>query len=751
MNERAAMTQPRERSHDLRAPWRLLSNSFSRRSGWVAAAVGVLVVAFAIPLLRRGITMADEGYLLLQSVDMLGGKVLYRDMDAFVTPGAWLVLAALFKLVEPSVIASRIPVLAGYLAMVGVSYRIVAGLIDRRRGLLTVVLLMACTVWAFPAWTFAFYSPYSVMFALAALERLLTWRRLARNRDLLWCGVLLGLSIIFKQNYGVFAVLGIVAGLVSIRVELRQPAASALRGALADVVRVGIGATLVGLPVLGYFVYQGAFPAMFRSLVIHPFEFSGQHDIPYLDLAMLFKHQLLNSGADMMTYAAQLIHRVPPMTRWIREIGLVERLHVILYWAPPVIFIIGTSLSVRPAGTEPSEHPGRPVNAGLLSTIAMAAALFLGVFPRADFNHLINVYQPVIVAGVVTTHELVRSLPSSNPAWLRVALGAGRTAVGLFVIVAVYWYFALIHQFDTPVGGKRGGVLVNGPEATRIDYGLEVIEKMSEKGSAVLTLPDLAMFNFLTDRPMPSPYYNLYQHHIAHDQGAAVVEGAEAHRVQLALTRYNNFFSDRVGLRTYAPILAEYLISHFELLFMVGTEDYLVLRRLPQPRPQLDERDLIDNCDIPLGSRNAHTREHLLFDVLYQDPGTGIEMPAAAVETRCHVRVPADGAELVVELGYRQPGFIMKRGSLTTEIFAEIDGELRRLFRHVFPVEANIPGRYRFPPLDEFRVDLSAYAGGEVKLVLRTTRTGQVVMDPFDFRGYGTMWQNPRIIATGTR
>jgi hypothetical protein len=751
MNERAATTPPRERSRDLRAPWRLLSDSFSGRSGWIAAAVGLLVVAFVIPLLRRGITMADEGYLLLQSVDMLGGKVLYRDMDAFVTPGAWLVLAALFKLVEPSVIASRIPVLVGYLAMIGVSYRIVASLTDRRSGLLTAALLMAGTVWAFPAWTFAFYSPYSVMFALAALERLLAWRRLGRNRDLLWCGVLLGLSIIFKQNYGVFAVLGIVAGLVSIRIELRQPAASALRGALADAVRVAGGAALVGLPVVGYFVYQGAFPAMFRSLLIHPFEFSGQHDIPYLYPGELFRHGLLKGGVDMLTYAAQPVYRVPPITRWIREIGLVERLHVILYWAPPVIFIVGASLSVRPAGTELSEHPGRPVDAGLLSTIAMAAALFLGVFPRADFNHLINVYQPVIVAGVVATHELVRNLPNRHPAWLRVALGAGRATVGLFVIVAVYWYFALIHQFDTPVGGKRGGVLVNGPEATRVNYGLEVIEKMSEKGSAVLTLPDLAMFNFLADRPVPSAYYNLYQHHIAHDQGAAVVEGAEAHRVQLAFTRYNNFFSDRVGLRTYAPILAEYLITHFELLFSVGTEDYLVLRKLPQPRPQLDERDLLGDCDLSSGQQIAHTRSHLLFDSLYHNPGTGVEMPRAAVQTECRVRVPAQGAELVVELGYRQPGFIMRRGSLTMEIFAEIDGELRRLFRHAFPVVANIPGRYRFPPLDEFRVDLSAYAGEEVKLVLRTTRTGQVVMDPFDFRGYGTMWQKPRIVATETR
>jgi len=159
-----------------------LPRSLRARSLFIACAL--LVAAFVLPLLRRGITLGDEGYLLLQSLDMLQGKVLYRDLDAFVTPGIWFVLAGVFSLVEPSVIASRIPVFIAYLAMVGVSYRIAARMGGRGSGLAAVGLMLVCTVWAFPAWTFAFYSPFSVLFALAGLERVLAFSDHGRGRDL---------------------------------------------------------------------------------------------------------------------------------------------------------------------------------------------------------------------------------------------------------------------------------------------------------------------------------------------------------------------------------------------------------------------------------------------------------------------------------------------------------------------------------------------------------------------------------------
>ena len=95
-----------------------------RGDRWAALAFGAVVLAFAWTLVRRGIILSDEGYLLLQSLDLARGKVLYRDMDAFVTPGVWFVLAGLFKVVEPNVLVSRIPIFIAFLALIGISFRV---------------------------------------------------------------------------------------------------------------------------------------------------------------------------------------------------------------------------------------------------------------------------------------------------------------------------------------------------------------------------------------------------------------------------------------------------------------------------------------------------------------------------------------------------------------------------------------------------------------------------------------------------
>ena len=141
-----------------------------------ALAASAAVVVFAYTLCSRSISLADEGHVLGGALEIAQGKVLYRDIDSFVAPGIWLLLAGVFKLFQPSVLTSRLLAFVGYLATVWICYRIVAMLSGRAWAWATVAGLLVFTVWAFPAWTFCFYSPYAVMLALAGLERLLRWQ-----------------------------------------------------------------------------------------------------------------------------------------------------------------------------------------------------------------------------------------------------------------------------------------------------------------------------------------------------------------------------------------------------------------------------------------------------------------------------------------------------------------------------------------------------------------------------------------------
>ncbi len=718
------------------------ASSTTARRGWlIRIGVALALVAFAIPLCRRSIVLADEGYILMQSWDLLNGKVLYREMDAFVTPGIWLVLAGTFKLLGPSVIASRVPVLLALIALYGTGYRITSRLAGPTYGALALVGLLVGTVWAFPGWTFAFYSPFSVLFALLALDRLLAWRDDGRTRDLAYCGALVGLSIVFKQNYGVLAFAGLAAGAMSVRAEQGLSGGAWLRSIAADGRWLAAGAAAAGLPVVAYLGIEGALPAAWQSLVLHPFEFSGRHDIPYLSLGALARADFLKDGAEMLTYAAQPIYRVPPISGWLYQTGIVERMHVLYYWAPPIILFVGAALCYRP-------ERERVVDAGLFSLVAVAGGVFLGVFPRADFNHLANVYQPIVLAGVVVTHRLLLPGEGGRSPLAKVLAGVALFGATAYAAVAAYWYVALIEHLDTKVTAPRAGILARPEQAERIDYQVSTIQAETEPGEALLTVPDLSMLNFLADRPMPSAFYNQYEHHVAHDQGEAVAQGSERSGTRLAITRFNDFFSDRIGLRDYAPKLAAYLRTHFEMKYTMGREDFVHLVRRKQPIALPEETSILPYCDISSGYQEI--REHLLFPALYHDPGTGDEMEAATIETLCQVAVPREGASLSVRIGYRAPSTVAPDTTLTAEILVIGQNQKTLMARMHFPVEPQGIDARRRPLARELHVDLSTWAGRPVRLLLRTTRRGRVHIRPLERQGFGTVWEDPKLVLPKT-
>ncbi|MBW2417280.1 MAG: hypothetical protein JRH19_01970 [Deltaproteobacteria bacterium] len=709
----------------------------------LGVAVAAALVAFVLPLYRRSINLSDEGYLLLQALDLLEGKVLYRDMDAFVTPGIWILLAGLFKIVEPSVLASRWVSLGAYLASVAVAARIAMHFAGRSAGprlaLATTAAFAVFSVWAFPVWTYAFYSPFGVLFSLAGAERLLTWNAGRHRRDLVLAGLAFGLAIAFKQNYGTFAVLGAGLGLIALHVSEGRGRATALGGLAVCVAGVSAGVLAVAGCVIAYLLAQGSLAAAFESLIVHPFVFAGQHDVPYPSVGLLWASEPF-VGADRLTYGAYSLYTTRTPAEWVRWARLLERLHILLYAAAPLVLASAAVLTLR--GLPRREPAARD----LALLLGVCGGLFLGVFPRADYNHLINVYPALLVLGAVTLHGFAQLAPRPRPLWLRGITVAGVSLALVYVAVAAHWYVAQITSLSKPLHVRRGGVLVRPEQAEALHTLVSIVQGESEPGDTLLTVPDLSMVNFLSERSMPSPYYNLYQHHIGHDGGAGVVAGAEATRAPLAVTRYSNFFSDRVGLRDYAPALTDYLATHFSLDYGVANDDFLVLRRRPLPVPRLPALAILEHCGSTPGMRgDQEVRSHLLFDVLYQDNGNRHLAPRHRVVARCRLRVPHGAPALRLRVGYWPPELADPGASITAEVLALHDGGSETLLEVPLPiVPMESPELLRsFPP--EHSVDLSHLAGREITLVLRSTRQGRVQRNPFAYKSFSLMWIEPRI------
>jgi hypothetical protein len=232
------------------------------------------------------------------------------------------------------------------------------------------------TVWAFPAWTLAFYSPYSVLFALVALERLLAWQARTRAVDSLLMGLAVGLSIAFKQNFGVFASIGVAVGITATCWSRSGDLRGTVRSLVGPAALVLLGVTLVAAPFAGYFVWNDAVSDAFDALVIMPFtDFATQHSVPYLGLRDLW-HDTLLEGRRRLIYGAYALSNSGFLgTAPSRLVSLSSRLHVVLYLLPPTLIVGSAVLFVT------TFLAVRRMDVGLFVVLAVAGMTFLGVFP----------------------------------------------------------------------------------------------------------------------------------------------------------------------------------------------------------------------------------------------------------------------------------------------------------------------------------------------------------------------------------
>lgn len=708
-------------------------------------------------LCRRGIVLSDEGYLLLQSYDLLHGKVMYRDLDSFVAPGVWFLLAALFRLVEPSVLITRGVALLGYLAAAAVSWRIVRRISGARWAAAAVIAYGVMSVWAFPAWTFSFYSPYSALFALLALDRLLTWGDSRRSIDLLAIGLAVGLSTTFKQNYGAFAAMAAAVGTFCFC--LRD--APRLTVALGRTVLAGLwivaGTVIAIAPTIAYLAANDALGDAFQSLAIAPFtEFATRHAIPYMPLSELW-HNTLLIGPNRLLYGAYPLSNSPGFITMLSplERDVVSRLHVLAYWLPPLLFAWGTALAV-------TRERDREWDPRIACVLAMAIGVFLGVFPRADYAHLVHVYQPVLPLAAIVVERTYARLVVERRGLGRAVVGTAAVVLAAFGIVAADWVDYIRDTHSARIVHRRGGVLLDPLEADMLNYEVSALQSVTQPGEHVLTMPALSMINFLADRPVPGKYYNLYGVHIGHDEGRGVVEAAERDGVQWVVAHYFNFFSDAGVMSSFAPRLIEYVRRTFKIEREIGTDVHMFMKRRPAPLPVASPVDLRTSCDIsrtPIGDRVVIS--HLLFDTLFHMHGKGKLNSTSRRDTVCTVRVE-QGARFYFMVDYRQPSEINRDSFLRARVWAisaadaasgkftlpdDLDsGAIPPRFALDIPL-ATAEGWMSLPPT-EHTIDLSDIAGaegGDAVIILRSTFEGDAVSIPYDYRGLGVEWHDLRL------
>jgi len=220
------------------------------------------------------------------------------------------------------------------------------------------------------------------------------------------------------------------------------------------------------------------------------------------------------------------------------------------------------------------------------------------------------------------------------------------------------------------------------------------------------------------------------------------VEASEAKGVPYVVARFNNFFSDRVGMLEYAPDLTDYVVTHFERSFVGARENYLVYKRRQEPGIEHAHESALSNCESE--TELAEVREHLLFSALYHRSLPSGPIPEEGTFTVCRVNVPADGGILALEIGYRRPHRSARGTTLESSIVVIDEGRrIEVLEKEVQVVRSqDLPRQHAF---ERIEIELAPWSGKEIMLEFRTRLTGAIRTTGFDLKGFAMIYRDARV------
>lgn len=162
----------------------------------------LVFLGFQLLVFNKGLNFRDEGFLLNNAIRILNGEIPYRDFFLTTTPGTYYLQSLVFQLFGIHIILDRIL----YIVFVGLLLLIINFLLDNfRASLKALILSLISLVFVTPA-AFAFYNLEGLVFFLLAT---LLFKHYAKTKlGIFLVGVVLGLLMLFKQSYGVYAMIG---------------------------------------------------------------------------------------------------------------------------------------------------------------------------------------------------------------------------------------------------------------------------------------------------------------------------------------------------------------------------------------------------------------------------------------------------------------------------------------------------------------------------------------------------------------
>ncbi len=489
--------------------------------------------------------MLDEGTLVHIADRVASGEVLYRDVATGVMPGSFYLQAILFLVFGRSLLVGRLFMILLFALASASLFLIARGESSRAVALAVTISFMAVSVqyWRFPG-----YSPEAIFLVLLTLAAARAFVDTRRRKWLFLTGLGLGVTILFKQNYGTFASLGVAAGLAAAAPDRRRAFRDVATAASVAATPIALTAALfatsgagadfwsstVGIPLrVPSTVFTRPWPPLFGTpgpRIVRDIAYY----LPFEELALDTKDWLVGH-------------------RWL-ALAIVR----LAYYGPPLFLVAAGVLWDRQRARlrrspDPTSDGAKRLPAGALY-LGTSAFLFLGVFPRVDAHHLFMTLAPSFLLAAWLLG------PNPRPLVRRSALVLGGALLALSMVSQVAAVYAVHPEEirDAFLDIPRARIWVERWQAAQIREQVAQVEERVPKGEPIFVAPSSPMYYFLADRPNPTRYPLILPGALDEEEVVRTLTGAPVRYALISDIAFEQFPFPYV-----APVVWSYLYRHF--------------------------------------------------------------------------------------------------------------------------------------------------------------------------------------------
>lgn len=557
----------------------------SGRDRFHLAVIGLASLALQLPIFDRWLPYFDEGFIYQIADEIRHGAVMYRDVAHVAFPGVFYLMAAVFWLVGPSVLAGRVVAILLFTIAAGLVYRLARTVLSEGWALAAALLFVLHRPWAFPQWQMVHYSTLAVTMLLLAAGTLARRLPAASVRDFATTGVLLGLAVLCKQDYAGMVLVGtnvflLCSGRATRTAGGRLIALAALDG--------GMAAVLVS--VFGAFWWAGALPQMITQCLVAPLVVqklwtpgAGEY-ITFFGLRPWFHQNPTLHSVQAFNYLPPLLldlYFAQALNSWVfRETIVVDVLLKVVFLGPLIVIALQGLRLMRRADRDATWIRE-------LWITVFALSLLLSYNKPRDWAHLVPVATPMFVLLPV----LLARVTSGRRRTVLLAVPAAATAV-----LAVAGCFLLVgfrHRYATHVDTPRAGIQLEASEA-RVLHDLSVwLDANVPAGAAVPAYPYHPSINFLLGRPGVGRFRTIEPVAGAAGRDDDVIAAFDRTSPPAVVFSLKEMVSSP-RFSAYAPRLHAYLLAHYELGPVFSCAEHRCILGVLTRRAPRDERVLRD-------------------------------------------------------------------------------------------------------------------------------------------------------------